>query len=140
MLTLTVLEVINKDMKALAFDAVIFDDDAAAAHNFSGIPVAVNLAETSPGSKLFGVRNFDNVDLMFGAESLNEFNVLGFRASLDEDTQMGLHVCPRLSWIHAGLEQGHHEREHFSKLAGVGDALLKCVIRKKREPGERPRR
>jgi len=73
-------------MKALAFDAVIRDDDASAAHNFSGIPVAVNLAETSPGSKLLGVRDFDNVDLVFCTEGLNEFDILGLRATLDKDT------------------------------------------------------
>jgi hypothetical protein len=63
MLTLTVLEVIKEDMKTLTFDAVIFDDDTGTAHNLSGVPFTVNLAETDPGSKLLRVRDFDEVDL-----------------------------------------------------------------------------
>lgn len=90
LLTLTILEVIDEDMKALTFNAVIFDDNTAAANNLSRIPLLVNLAETGPGSELLRVRDFDEVDFMFGAEGLNEFDVFGFRASLDEDTQVGL--------------------------------------------------
>lgn len=88
-LTLTALEVIVKDMNALTVEAVIFNDDAGASHHFSGIPLLVDLAETNPDCKLLGVRNFDKVYLMFSAESLNEFNVFGFRAGLDKDTKMG---------------------------------------------------
>lgn len=84
-LTLTILEVIKEDMKALTLDTVIFDDDAGAADNLSGITVTVNLAEPNPGAQLFCVRDFDEVDFMFGAESLNEFYVLGFGTSLHEN-------------------------------------------------------
>ena len=84
-LTLTILEVIKENMKALTFDAVIFDDDAGAADNLSGITVTVNLAEPDPGAELFCVRDFDEVDLMFGAEGFDELDVLGFGASLHKN-------------------------------------------------------
>lgn len=86
MLTLTILEIIEEDMKTLTFHTIIFYNDAGAANNLSGIPVAVNLAETNPGSKLLCVRDFDKVDFMFGAEGLDEFDILRFRASFDKDT------------------------------------------------------
>jgi hypothetical protein len=89
MLTLTALEVFLKDMHTLCVGAVIFDDDARARHDLPGVSLLVDLAQTNPDCKLLGVRNFDKINLMFSAEGLNEFNVLGFCACLDEDTQMG---------------------------------------------------
>jgi len=42
------LEVLKKDVKALALLSVVTDNDAAAADDLSGVALAVDLAETSP--------------------------------------------------------------------------------------------
>lgn len=77
-------------MEALRLDTVVLDDDARAANDLAGVALTVDLAETSPGTEDLGVTDLDEVDLVLGAESLNELDVLGLRAGLDEDAKVGL--------------------------------------------------
>ena len=88
--TSTVLEVIQEDVEALALGSVLLDDNAAAANNLSGVALTVDLAETSPGAQNFRISNFDQVDLVLRAKSLDKFNIFRFGASFDKNTQVGL--------------------------------------------------
>jgi hypothetical protein len=77
-------------MQALGLDSVLLDNDARASDDLAWIAFSVNLAQPSPCSKNLGVSDLDEVDLVLCAERLDELDVLGFGASLDEDTEMGL--------------------------------------------------
>ena len=86
LLTLSVFEVVNEDVEALALGTVVFDNDARAADNFTRVTLLVDLAKTSPLAEDFRVADLDQVDLVFGTEGLNQLDVLGFATGLDEDT------------------------------------------------------
>jgi len=88
--TSAVLEVIQEDVESLALDSVLLDNNAATANNLSRVALTVDLAETSPGAQDFRIPNFDQVDLVLGAESLDKFDVFCLSASLDENAQVGL--------------------------------------------------
>ena len=77
-------------METLRLDAVLLDDDAAAADDFAGVALTVKLAETGPGTEDLSISNLDEVDLVLGAESLNELDVLGLSAGLDENAKVSL--------------------------------------------------
>ena len=87
---LTVLEVVQENVQALAVSTVVLDDDARAANDLAGVTLLVDLAETSPGAEDLGVTDLDEVDLVLGTESLDELDVLCLRAGLDEDAKVGL--------------------------------------------------
>ena len=87
---LPVLEVVEEDVETFALDAKVLDNDAGAANDLAGVPLAIDLAETCPGTEYFGVTDLDQVDLVLGAKGLDELNVLGLGASLDEDAKVGL--------------------------------------------------
>ena len=70
--------------------SVILDDDARASDDLSGSSIPVDLAKADPLSESFWVTNLDEVDLVLGAESLNELGVLGLGAGLVQDAEMGL--------------------------------------------------
>ena len=93
---LTVLEVVEEDVKTLALNTVVLDDDARATDDLAGVTLTGDLAETSPGTEDLGVTNLDEVDLVLGAEGLNELNVLGLSAGLDEDAKVGLALVESL--------------------------------------------
>ena len=88
--SLAVLEVVEEDVEALALDTVVLDDNAGAADDLAGVALTVNLAETGPGAKDLRVSNLDKVNLVLGAKSLNELQVLRFSDGLDEDAQVRL--------------------------------------------------
>lgn len=77
-------------MKSLAFNSVLFDNDARTPHHFTWIALPIDLAQSSPGAKDFSISDFDQVDFMFGTESLDELDVFCLRACFDEDAQVGL--------------------------------------------------
>jgi hypothetical protein len=77
-------------MKALRFNTILFNNNTAATNDFAGVALTVNLAETSPGTKDLGVSDFDQVDLVLRTKGLDKFDILGLRASLDEDAKVGL--------------------------------------------------
>lgn len=87
---LAVLEVVEEDVETLALDTILLDNDTAASDDLSGVALTVDLAETGPGAEDLGVSDLDKVDLVLSAESLDELDVLGLCAGLDEDAQMGL--------------------------------------------------
>jgi len=87
---LAVLEVVKEDVESLRLDTVLLNDDTAASDHLSGVALTINLAETGPGSEDLGISDFDEVDFVLSAESLNELDVLGLRAGLDKDAKMGL--------------------------------------------------
>ena len=87
---LAVLEVVEEDVKTLGLNTVVLDDNARAADDFAGVTLTIDLAQTSPGTEDLGVTNLNKIDLVLGAEGLNELNVLGLSAGLDEDAEVGL--------------------------------------------------
>lgn len=87
---LTVLEVIQEDVETLALNTVLLNDDAGAANDLAGVALPVDFAETSPGAEDLSVTDFDQVDLVFGAESFDELDVFGLGAGLDENAQVSL--------------------------------------------------
>jgi hypothetical protein len=96
---LAVLEVVKEDVETLGLDAVIFHNNAGAAHDLARVALTVDLAETGPSAKNLSVTNLDEVDLVLGTESLNELDILGLSASLDEDGKMGLAFVERLGTL-----------------------------------------
>jgi hypothetical protein len=93
---LTVLEVVQKNVQSLALNTVFFDHDATASHDLSRVTLTIDLAQTSPSAKDFGVTNFNEVDLVLSTERLDEFDVLRLCAGLDKHAQMGLTFIKRL--------------------------------------------
>ena len=77
-------------MEALRVGTVVLDNDAGAADDLARVALLVDLAETSPLSEDLGVTDLDEVDLVLSAQGLDELDVLGFRACLDEDAKMSL--------------------------------------------------
>ena len=86
-------------METLRLDTVVLDDDARAADDLTGVTLAVDLAKASPGAEHLGVTNFDEVDLVLGAEGLDELDVLGLSAGLDKDAEMGLALVEGLGTL-----------------------------------------
>lgn len=78
-LGLSGLEVVEEDLETGGLLSVLLDDDARASDNLSGVSLSVDLGESGPGSENLGVGHLDEVDLVLGAESLNELDVLGWR-------------------------------------------------------------
>lgn len=84
-------------MQTLRLNTVLLDDDARAPDNLAGVALAVDLAETRPSAENLGVTDLDEVDLVLSTEGLNELDVLGLSARLDEDAQVRLTLVKRLS-------------------------------------------
>lgn len=93
---LSVLEVVQQDMEAFTLNAIVFHDNAGASDNFARVALAVDLAKAGPGTKNFSISNLDKVDLVLGAESLNELEIFGFSAGFDENAKMGLALVKSL--------------------------------------------
>jgi len=85
-LTLTVFEVIDEDVKTLTFGTIVLDNNAGATDDFTGVALLVDLAKTGPLAENLRVTDLDQVDLVFGTEGLNQLDILGLGAGLDEDT------------------------------------------------------
>ena len=83
-------------MQALRVAAEVLDDDTRAADDLARVALAVDLAEAGPGAEHLGVTDLDERDLVRGAESLDELDVLGLSARLDEHAQMRLALVQRL--------------------------------------------
>lgn len=80
-LRLAGLEVVEEDLEAGSLGTVVGDDDARAADDLAGLAVAVDLRETSPLAEDLGVRDLDELDVVLGAEGLNELRVLSYGVS-----------------------------------------------------------
>ena len=83
-------------MQALGLNTVVLNDDARAANDLARVALTVDLAETGPGAEHLRVSDLDQVDLVLRAEGLDELDVLGFGARLDEDAQVRLALVKRL--------------------------------------------
>lgn len=84
------LEVREEDIEALALLTVVAHHDARAANDLPRVALAVDLAETGPRAQGLGVGDLEEVDLVLGAEGLDELDVLLLRARLNQDTEVGL--------------------------------------------------
>ena len=87
---LAVFEVIDQDVHALALNTVLLDDDARASNHLARISLAVDLAKPSPRAENLGVADFDQVDVVVGAQRFDELGVLRLRAGIDEDAEVRL--------------------------------------------------
>ena len=83
-------------METLALNTVLLDNDAAAADDLAGVALTVDLAETSPGAEDLGISDLDEVDFVLSAEGLDELDVLGLSAGLNEDAQVSLALVESL--------------------------------------------
>ena len=83
-------------MQALGLNTVVLDDDARAADDLARVALTVDLAETGPGAEHLRVSDLDQVDLVLRAEGLDELDVLGLSARLEEDAQVRLALVKRL--------------------------------------------
>lgn len=83
-------------METLALHAVLFDDYAGAPDDLAGVALPVDLAQSRPRAEDLAISDLDQVDLVLSTEGLDELDVLGFRASLDEHAEMGLALVQSL--------------------------------------------
>ena len=88
-LTLAALEVIKEDMESLGVSTEILNDNTAAANDLAGVTLTIDFAETSPGTKNFGISDLDQVGAMLRAKGLNKLDVFSLSASLDQNTEVG---------------------------------------------------
>ena len=98
-LHLTVLEVVQENVQALTVSTVVLDDDTRAANDLAGVTLLVDLAETSPGTEDLGVTDLDEVNLVLSTEGLDELDVLGLSAGLDEDAKVSLTLVESLGTL-----------------------------------------
>lgn len=76
------LEVVQQDVQALRLLAVVLDDDTRASDDLSGVTLSVDLGQTGPGTQDLGVGDLDEVDVVLGAKSLDQLDVLGWESVL----------------------------------------------------------
>lgn len=76
------LEVVQQDVQALGLLAVVLDNDTRASDDLSGVTLSVDLGQTGPGTQDLGVGDLDEVDVVLGAKSLDQLDVLGCVRSL----------------------------------------------------------
>ena len=86
-------------MHALALLPKVLHDDARAADDLARVTLAVDLAQASPGAENLCVTDLDQVDFVLRAQGLDELDVLGLRARLDEDAQVSLTLVERLGTL-----------------------------------------
>ena len=96
---LPVLEVIKQNVETLAVNTVVLDDNARASNDLAGVTLPVDLAETSPGTEDLGVTDLDEVNLVLSTEGLDELDVLGLSAGLDEDAKVSLTLVESLGTL-----------------------------------------
>ena len=71
------LEVVQEDVQTLRLLTVVLDDDTRAPDDLAGVTLTVDLGESGPLAEDLGVRDLDQVDVVLGAKSLDELQVLG---------------------------------------------------------------
>lgn len=86
----SVLEVIKKDVHALALLSEILHDNARAANNLARVTLTVDFAEPRPCAEGLRVRDLDEVGRLLGAERLDELEVFSLRDRLYENAEVGL--------------------------------------------------
>ena len=86
-------------METLRLDAVVLDDNARAADDLARVTLAVDLAQASPGTENLCVTDLDQVDFVLRAQGLDELDVLGLSAGLDEDAKVSLTLVESLGTL-----------------------------------------
>lgn len=86
-------------MQPLALNAVVLDDDTRAPDDLARVALLVDLAQASPGAKYLCISNLDQVDFVLGTEGLDELDVLGLGACLDEYTEVSLALVQGLGTL-----------------------------------------
>jgi hypothetical protein len=81
---------IQEDVHGLRFFSEIGDSNARAANDLTGVTLAIDLAKTGPFTKLLGIRDLDQVDVVLGTESFNKLDVFGLSARFTENGQVSL--------------------------------------------------
>lgn len=76
-------------MESLGVSTEILNDNTAAANDLAGVTLTIDFAETSPGTKNFGISDLDQVGTMLRAKGLNKLDVFSLSASLDQNTEVG---------------------------------------------------
>jgi hypothetical protein len=84
-------------VETLAIGTIVLNDHARAADDFTRVTLLVDLAKTSPLTENLRVTDFDQVDLVFSTEGLNQLDVLGLGTGLHKDTQVSLALIESLS-------------------------------------------
>jgi len=87
---LAILEIVQQNMQTLTLNTILFNNDTRASDHLARVPLAVDLAETSPSSKNLGVADLDQVDVVVGTQRLNELDVFRLGARIHEDAKMRL--------------------------------------------------
>lgn len=128
---LTVLEIVQEYVHPLGLATVLLNNNTAAADDLSRVALAINLAQTGPGAEDLGVTDLDQVDLVLSAEGLNELDVLGLSACLDEDAQVGLALVQGLGALAETAGETVVNEGVFQ------DLLLKMLNNRDRENGSK---
>lgn len=84
-------------MQSLALDTIVLDDDTRAPDDLARVAFLVDLAQASPGTEHLSISNLDQVDFVLGTKRLDELDVLGFGAGLDEHAEVSLALVQSLS-------------------------------------------
>jgi len=91
------LEVLEENVPLLTLLTPIPNDNARAIDDLSGISFTIQCTKPSPFSQLLPIGNFNQGDLVFGAQSLDELLVRLLLATLVEHGHVGLATIQRLA-------------------------------------------
>jgi hypothetical protein len=69
---------VQENVHGFGFFSKVGNSNTRTTNDLTGVTFTVNLTETSPLTKLLGVRDFDQVDVVFSTESFNQLEVFGF--------------------------------------------------------------
>jgi hypothetical protein len=81
---------VQQNVHGFGFFSKVSDGDTRAANDLTGVTFTVNLAETGPFTKLLGIRDLDQVNVVFGTQGFNQLDVFTFSARFAENGQMSL--------------------------------------------------
>ena len=81
---------IQEDVHGLRLLSEVSNGNTRTANNLTGVTLTIDLTETGPFTELLGIRDLDQVDVVFGTESFNELDVFRLGTRLTENSQMSL--------------------------------------------------
>jgi hypothetical protein len=84
------LEVIQQHRQCLRFLSIILHHNTTRPNNLASISLTIKHTKSSPLSKLLPISNLDEVNIMFGAKSLNKLIIRLRVARLGKHSKMGL--------------------------------------------------
>jgi hypothetical protein len=87
---LTRLEVVQKNGQSFRLLTIILHDNTTRSNNLSSISLSIKNTKTRPFSKLLSIGNLDEIDVVFGTESLNELGIRLWIARLGKHSEMSL--------------------------------------------------